>query len=416
MARILIGVTGGIAAYKALELVRLCTGAGHSVRVVQTEASTRFVGPASFEALTGAPVLTTEWESDPARGTFPGHPLPEHEPLNHLELVRNADVFAIVPATANTIAKLAGGAADNLLTSSALAATCPMLVAPAMNHHMWRHPATRTNVEQLRARGTKVIEPGEGRLASRGEWGEGRLAEPEEILGEIEALLGSGSGPWDGLEVLVTAGGTREPLDEVRFLGNRSSGRMGVALASAARDRGANVTLVASNLSVPVPAGITTVQAPTARTLSDTCQELFPDCDLLLMAAAVADFRPGERAGGKMERGTGGLDLHLEATEDIIGTLSSSRAARQVMVAFAAEHGEGGEERAAAKLERKGVDAIVLNDISRDDIGFESDENEVTILTATERIRVPKAGKDEIAQAILDTCDILVASTRRAGA
>lgn len=413
MARILIGVTGGIAAYKALELVRLCTGEGHSVRVIQTDSSTRFVGPASFEAITGAPVLTTEWESDPARGAFPGQPLPEHEPLNHLELVRNADVFAVVPATANTISKLANGAADNLLTSSALAATCPVLVAPAMNHHMWRHPATQSNVETLSARGVTVVDPDAGRLASRGEWGEGRLADPEVILEAIDGLVGRGSGPWDGLKVLVTAGGTREPIDEVRFLGNRSSGRMGVALAQAARSRGADVILVASNLAVPVPAGVAVVQAPTAAALEEVCREHFPSCDLLLMAAAVADFRPGETVQGKVERADAGLALSLEPTEDVLGALSASRTPGQTLIAFAAEHGEDGENRAAAKRKRKGADAIVLNDISREDIGFESSENEVVIISADRSVRLPKAPKDEIASEILDFCDGLMASSRR---
>ena len=416
MARILIGVTGGIAAYKALELVRLCTGAGHSVRVIQTESSTRFVGPASFEAISGAPVLTTEWESDPARGAFPGQPMPEHEPLNHLELVRNADLYAVVPATANTISKLAAGAADNLLTSCALAATCPIVVAPAMNHHMWRHAATRANVELLGSRGVTIVDPDEGRLASKGEWGEGRLADPAVILGAIEALLGGGSGPWDGLRVLITAGGTREPIDEVRFLGNRSSGRMGVALAQAARRRGADVTLIASNISVPVPAEVTVVPAPTAADLEAACQEEFPDCDLLLMAAAVADFRAGTKLDGKVERGADGMTLDLEATADIVGGLAGSRAPGQVLVAFAAEHGESGEERAAAKRERKGVDAIVVNDIARPDIGFESTENEVTIISADEPVRVPKASKEEVAEAILDFCDRLLSPARRASA
>ena len=416
MARILIGVTGGIAAYKALELVRLCTGAGHSVRVVQTESSTRFVGPASFEGVTGAPVLTTEWESDPARGAFPGQPLPEHEPLNHLELVRNADLFAVVPATANTISKLAAGAADNLLTSCALAATCPVVVAPAMNHHMWRHPATRANVELLTSRGVTVVEPDEGRLASRGEWGEGRLASPAVILETIEAVLGGGSGPWDGLRVLVTAGGTREPIDEVRFLGNRSSGRMGVALAQAAKARGAQVTLIASNIAAPVPAGITVIPAPTAADLEAACQEHFPSCDLLLMAAAVADFRSGARFDGKVERGEDGFTLDLEPTPDIIGALAGSRAPGQVLVAFAAEHGEGAAERATAKRERKGVDAIVMNDVARADIGFESAENEVTIISAGKPVPVPKAPKNEVADAILDFCDEALLPARRASA
>ena len=225
MARILLGVSGGIAAYKAVELVRLATKAGHAVRVVQTPTSERFVGRASFAALTGAPVLGDEFERDPARGAFPGQAAPDHEPLSHLELVRNADILVIAPATANTIAKLSAGLADNLLTSAALAGTCPLLVAPAMNHHMWEHPATQANVATLRGRGAVVLEPGSGRLASKGEEGAGRRPEPAALLEAIEALTRpiawAGSG-LVGLRVLVTAGGTREPIDAVRFVGNRS--------------------------------------------------------------------------------------------------------------------------------------------------------------------------------------------------
>src|SRR4051795_8944621 len=231
MARILLGVSGGIAAYKALEVVRLATKAGHAVRVVQTPASQRFVGAASFAGLTGAPVLTDEFERDPARGAFPDQAPPDHDPLSHLELVRNADAFLIAPASANTIAKLAHGLADNLLTSAALAATCPVLVAPAMNNHMYEHPATKANLDLLRERGVTVLEPGTGALGSKGEWGVGRLAEPPDLLRAVEAALGSGGASSDahlvGLRVLVTAGAPREPIDSVRFVGNRSSGRMG---------------------------------------------------------------------------------------------------------------------------------------------------------------------------------------------
>src|SRR6476660_4275488 len=227
MASILLGVSGGIAAYKALELVRLATAAGHAVRVVQTPASQRFVGAASFSALTGAPVLTGEFERDPARGAFPDQSPPDHDPLSHLELVRNADAFLIAPASANTIAKLAAGLADNLLTAAALAATCPVLVAPAMNNHMWDNAATRANLETLRARGVTVLEPEVGALGSKGEWGVGRLREPPELLAAVEAVVPSGAPrSMDGLKVLVTAGGTREPIDSVRYIGNRSSGRM----------------------------------------------------------------------------------------------------------------------------------------------------------------------------------------------
>src|SRR4051812_44534743 len=224
MARILLGVSGGIAAYKALELTRLAMKAGHAVRVVQTEASTRFVGTASFAAITGAPALITEWEPDALRGAFPGDPAPEHAPLSHLALVERADLFVIAPASANTIAKLAHGQADNLLTAAALACRRPLIVAPAMNDAMYEHPATRANLATLRERGTIVLEPGTGALGSPGEWGVGRLPEPPELLAAVEAAVGRG-GDLDGLKVLVTAGGTREPIDAVRFVGNRSSGR-----------------------------------------------------------------------------------------------------------------------------------------------------------------------------------------------
>src|SRR3954465_10858244 len=266
MARVLLGVSGGIAAYKALELVRLATAAGHAVRVLQTPRSRAFVGEASFAALTGAPVLVDEFERDPARGAFPDQAPPEHDPLSHPELVANADVYLVAPASGNTIAKLATGLADNLVTTAALAATCPMVVAPAMNHHMWQSAATQANVETLRGRGVTVLEPGTGRLGSRGEWGSGRLPEPAELLAAIEAVAPA-HGPLEGVRVLVSAGGTREPLDAVRFVGKPSSGAMGLdpvasfgsrwwgcmgfALADAAAARGASVRVVAANVSLP---------------------------------------------------------------------------------------------------------------------------------------------------------------------
>src|ERR671936_211720 len=229
MARILLGVSGGIAAYKALYVVRPSTKAGHAVRVIQTPTSQRFVGAASFAALTGAPVLTGEFERDPARGAFPDQAAPEHDPASHLELVRNADAYLIAPASANTIAKVAHGLADNLLTSAALASPAPLVVAPAMNDRMYEHAATRQNLDTLTARGARIVGPGTGALASKGEFGIGRLAEPPEVLEAIEqAIGGAGFAPrsLDGLRVLVTAGGTREPIDAVRYVGNRSSGRM----------------------------------------------------------------------------------------------------------------------------------------------------------------------------------------------
>lgn len=406
MPRILLGVSGGIAAYKALEFIRLATAAEHSVRVVQTPTSRRFVGEASFAALSGAPVLIDEFEHDPARGAFPGQEIPAHQPLSHLELVANADVYLIAPASANTLAKLAAGLADNLLTSCALAATCPIVVAPAMNNRMYEHPSTQANVEVLRARGVRVLEPGVGRLASRGEHGVGRLPEPEQLLGACEEILAEG--PWSGLRVLVTAGGTREPLDSVRFLGNSSSGRMGLALAEVAHGRGAEVTLVAANVAIEPPAGVTVRRVSTAAELEQACEAEFPTCDVLLMAAAVADFRPATQVDGKIKKGgRDRLTIELEPTSDVLCGLSSRRKPGQTLIAFAAEHGPSALEHARVKLSAKQVDAVVFNDISRSDIGFESAVNEVTIITSGGDEQVSRARKESVAATILDAVDRL---------
>ncbi len=433
MARILLGVSGSVAAYKALELVRLATAAGHSVRVVQTPTSRRFVGEASFAALTGAPVLVSEFERDPARGAFPGEPAHAHEPLSHLELVRRADVLLIAPASANTLAKLAHGLAEDLLSSCALAAACPVVVAPAMNDRMYEHPATQANLRTLRERGVRVLEPGVGRLASKGEHGIGRMAEPPELLRACEAALAPGDstrgaaslpehngagearaqrGPLHGKRVLVTAGGTREPIDSVRFIGNSSSGRMGVALAHAAQARGAHVTLIAAHVAVPVSAGMERVDVSTAAELERACQEEFPGCDVLLMAAAVADFRPAAPRGDKLKKaGRAGVTLELVATNDVLAGLARTRRSDQTVVGFAAEHGEQAVELARAKLTEKRLDALVVNDISRKDIGFDVDANEVTILIAGEspgeERRVGRATKAQVAEAILDTVEQL---------
>jgi len=426
MSRILLGVSGGIAAYKALELVRLATAAGHAVRVVQTPTSRRFVGAASFEALTGAPVLVSEFERDPAHGAFPDQPQPQHAPLSHLELVTNADLFMIAPASANTIAKLAAGLADNLLTSCALAADCPLVLAPAMNNRMYEHPATQANLRTLRERGARIVEPGVGRLASKGERGIGRLAEPEQLLAACEQALaervsgdvstadaGSGNGAarsasLGGLKVLVTAGGTREPIDSVRFVGNSSSGRMGLALAQAAHERGAHVTLVAANVALQAPAGVSCREVGTAAELARACEREFADCDVLLMAAAVADYRPAVPADGKIKKSTRErLELVLEPTADILAGLSARRHDGQTLVGFAAEHGPDAIEHARAKLTGKHLDALVLNDISRSDIGFDVEHNEVTILSAAEERHVPRASKRQVAEAILDAVERL---------
>src|SRR6478752_6457049 len=308
MARILLGVSGGIAAYKSLELARLATLAGHGVRVLMTESAGRFVGAASFEGIVGAPVLTSEFERDPLRGAFPGDPLPEHDPIGHLELAANCDAYLVAPASANTVSKLAAGAADSMLTTSFLACAAPRLVAPAMNDRMLADAATQENLTILRNRGVIVIEPEEGLLASRGERGRGRLPDPARLLERVEAVLPAGSGPWDGLRVLVTAGGTREPVDPVRFLGNRSSGRMGIAIAAAAARRGAEVTLIAANVSLPEPAGVRRIDVETADGLDEAAREEFAVSHVLAMAAAPADYRPVEAAAAKLER-KGTLEL-----------------------------------------------------------------------------------------------------------
>jgi phosphopantothenoylcysteine decarboxylase / phosphopantothenate---cysteine ligase len=411
MGRVLLGVSGGVAAYKALEVVRLATKAGHAVRVIQTPTAQRFVGAASFAALSGAPVLTDEFERDPARGAFPDQPAPDHEPLSHLELVRNADAFLIAPASANTIAKLAHGLADNLLTSAALAATCPVLVAPAMNNHMYEHAATQANLVILRERGIAVIDPGTGALGSKHEWGVGRLAEPSDLLAAVEAVMPTGSRPWDGLRVLVTAGGTREPIDAVRYIGNRSSGRMGFALAEEAAALGAAVTVIAANVALPRSPRARYVDVGTAAELKTACEDELGAADVLLMAAAVADFRPPHAPDAKLKKDEREeLILALERTPDILSGLAAHRRPDQILVGFAAEHGDRALQYGRDKLARKRLDAVVVNDIARADIGFEGPDNEVTIVTATGERHVPRASKAEVARAILD----VVGDLRRA--
>jgi phosphopantothenoylcysteine decarboxylase/phosphopantothenate--cysteine ligase len=404
MARILLGVSGGISAYKAVELARLATRSGHAVRVLQTPASLQFVGRATLEGITGAPVLVDEFERDPARGAYPGEPAPAHDPIGHLELASRCDVYCIAPASANTIAKLAAGIADNMLTAAYLACPSPVVLAPAMNNRMYEHPATQANLETLRRHGVHVVEPGSGPLASRGEWGVGRLAEPADLLAAVELAAGTGAPrPLDGLRVLVTAGGTREPLDAVRFIGNRSSGRMGFALAAEAARRGAEVTLVAANAALAPPPGVSVVPVGTAAELRDATLARFGGCDVLLMAAAVADYRPAAPEDTKIPKEEHALLMvELVRTDDVLAAAASARGPRQSIVGFAAEHGPEGIDRARGKLERKEIDAIVVNDISREDIGFDADENEVTIVTAEVERHVGKASKAEIAAAVLD--------------
>jgi phosphopantothenoylcysteine decarboxylase/phosphopantothenate--cysteine ligase len=378
VARVLLGVTGGIAAYKSCELTRLLVRAGHEVTPILTPEAERFVTAHTFEAL--------------ARREMPRELFP------HLVA---ADLLVIAPLSANTLAKLAHGLADNLLTQTALAFEGVVLAAPAMNPRMWRHKATRENVETLVQRGVELIGPEEGDTAE-GEVGVGRMSEPEAIFERAASLLEKRE-QLRGVSVLVTAGGTREPLDAVRFLGNRSSGRMGSALAAEARRRGADVTLVASNLSVAAPVGVDVVVAPTA---ADVARETLGrrDADVVLMAAAVADYRPAEPEEGKRPKDGEHWTVELEPTTDVLRELGGHRdpGTRSVLVGFAADRGEQGLERAREKLAAKSVDLIVFNDVSRDDIGFDAPDNEVVVVSARGERRLEKAPKERVAAAILD--------------
>ena len=403
MAKILLGVSGGIAAYKAVEFVRLATAAGHPVRVLMTASARKFVGPDTFESILGAPVLTSEFERDPMRGTFPGDAPPEHDPIGHLAVAESADVYLIAPASANTIAKLASGQADSILTTAFLAFQGPRLVAPAMNERMYLSEATQANLARLREHGVEVIDPGEGRLASKGEAGVGRLPEPAELLERVEAALDQDRiKDLEGLRVLVTAGGTREGIDPVRYIGNRSSGRMGFAIAERARRRGAEVTVIAANVNLPAPAGVKRVDVESTVDLARACREQFPAHDLLLMAAAPADFTVSDTSSEKLSRTGGEFSLTLVPTEDILAGLSANRIEGQTVVGFAAQHGGDAIGRARQKLDRKGADMIVLNDVSDKSIGFDSTENAVTLVTADGEREVAKAPKTEVADRILD--------------
>jgi len=396
MSRILLGVTGGIAAYKAIDVLRGLQRGGHEVSVVMTRTSTHFVGAATFAALSGRPVGTNLFGDVGSPG------------YNHLDIVRDQDLFLVAPASANTIAHMAAGTAEGLLTSCYLAFGGPVLIAPAMNTRMYLHPATVDNLARLAARGVEIVPPGEGLLAD-GDVGIGRLASPAAIVEAVEARLARGSGPWAGRRVVVTAGGTREPLDAVRYIGNRSSGKMGEALARAALGRGADVTLVAANLEVPRSPGVRYVDAPTAADLHRVVLEEIATADLVIMAAAVADFRPTEPADGKIDKSqTDAITVALERTADILEDLVARRPPGQVIVGFAAEHGSDGLSRAREKRARKGVDLLVHNDVSRPGIGFGSDENEVTIIGPDGEEALPRLTKAACAERILDAAGRLL--------
>jgi phosphopantothenoylcysteine decarboxylase/phosphopantothenate--cysteine ligase len=378
VARVVQGVTGGIAAYKACELTRLLIQAGHEVTPVLTAEAESFVSAKTFEAL--------------ARREMPRELYP------HLV---EADLLVVAPLSANTLAKLAHGLADNVLTQAALAFSGPVLAAPAMNPRMWSNDVTQANAEALRARGVELVGPEEGETAE-GEVGVGRMSEPETIFERLDSLLARRE-ELRGRRVLVTAGGTREPLDAVRFLGNCSSGRMGTALAAEARRRGAEVTLVGSNLAVPVPVGVDVIDAPTAE---DVARETLArgDADVVVMAAAVADYRPAEPESEKRPKDGRPWTVTLEPTTDVLRELGEGRdpRTRSVLVGFAADRGERGLERAREKLANKRADLIVFNDVARDDVGFDALDNEVVLVGAEGERRIEKAPKERIAAAILD--------------
>ena len=387
MARILLGVTGGIAAYKACVLVRLLVRAGHDVHPLVTRGAERFVARETFFALARKPA------SD--------------DPYPHLE---RADLLVVAPLTAHTLARLAHGLADDVLTEAALAHDGPVLVAPAMNARMWAHPATQANVAILRERGVEIVGPDSGELAE-GEEGPGRMAEPDVVAARVAELLDENAraGALSGRRVVVSAGGTREPLDAVRFVGNRSSGRMGVALAEEARRRGADVTLLAANLAVPAPNGIEVVETPTAGDLEREALAR-ADADVVVMAAAVADYRHPAPSSAKRPKDGAPWTLELVPTNDILAALGASPRTGRVLVGFAADRGEAGLGRAREKRERKNADLLVFNDVGRDDIGFDVPENEVVLLSEAGEATVPKAPKTVVAAAVLDEVERLLSS------
>jgi phosphopantothenoylcysteine decarboxylase/phosphopantothenate--cysteine ligase len=384
MTRVILGVTGGIAAYKACELCRLLVKAGHEVTPVLTADAERFVTAHTFEALA---------RRESPRDLYP-----------HL---LDADLLVVAPLSANTLAKLAHGIADNVLTQTALAFPGRVLVAPAMNVRMWEHPATQSNAALLAERGVELIGPDEGELAE-GETGPGRMTEPEKIFARCQVLLGAG-GRLQGRRVLVSAGGTREPLDAVRFLGNRSSGRMGVAVAEEARRRGAAVTLLAANIAVRVPPGIDVVQTPTAGDMAREALARRSETDVVVMTAAVADYRPAEAQEGKRPKDTDDWTVRLESTQDILRELGAARSDGQILVGFAADSGDHGLVRAREKLETKRADLIVFNDVAREGIGFDAIDNEVVLISRAGERSVPRARKEAIAAVVLDAVEELMA-------
>jgi phosphopantothenoylcysteine decarboxylase/phosphopantothenate--cysteine ligase len=406
---IILGVTGGVAAYKAAELVRALQQEKIDVHVVMTRAAQEFVRPLTFSSLTGHKVITGMWNEKEENPETPPTGLDEQGGIEHISVAQAADAVVIAPATAHVIAKMAHGLADDFLSTMLLATTAPVIVAPAMNVNMWNHPATRANVVLLEARGITIVPPDSGYLAC-GMTGSGRLADIETIAQAVLAALPGArpAPPQDltGETILVTAGGTREAIDPVRFLGNRSSGKMGYAIAEAAKQRGAQVILVSAPTALTPPAGCGFVPVTSAEEMRLAVMEHLPNATVVIGAAAVADFRMPAAAREKLRR-EGSLHLHLEPTEDILREVAGARSGPSahrpgtLVIAFAAET-EADIPRARAKLLAKGADAIVLNDISRPGIGFDSDSNAATFITADAAIDIPEMPKRDVADRILD--------------
>lgn len=390
--RVTVGVSGGIAAYKAAELVRALERQALEVHVVMTEAATRFVQPLTFAALTGHKVITGLWdEGGTAEGSYDSS-------IEHIGEAQWADALVVAPATANILAKFAHGIADDFLTTMYLATQAPVLVAPAMNVNMWNHPATQANLETLRQRGVRVIEPGTGELAC-GMVGAGRMAEPDAIADYVLSALGRRH-DLAGEIVLVTAGGTREALDPVRFLGNRSSGKMGYALAEAAQSRGAKVILISGPSALYPPAHCELIRVTTADQMRAAVLERMGETTLVIKAAAVADYRPVNVSGQKLKR-TGPITVELAPTEDILAEVVRRRKPGQLIVGFAAET-ENRMENGRAKLLRKGADAIVVNDVLSEGVGFDAENNAATFLTTSTAIELEEMPKRKLADRILD--------------
>jgi len=391
--RVTVGVCGGIAAYKAAELVRALQRQALEVHVVMTAAATKFIQPLTFASLTGHKVITSLWDEwDTAEATA------EQNGIEHIGEAQWAEALVVAPATANILAKFAHGIADDFLTTMYLATRAPVLVAPAMNVNMWEHPATLANLEILKQRGVRVIEPGSGSLAC-GMVGAGRMAEPEAIADAVLNALGRRH-DLAGEIVLVTAGGTREALDPVRFIGNRSSGKMGYALADAAQSRGARVILISGPTMLHPPAHCEVIKVTTADQMRRAVMERLPEATLVIKAAAVADYRPVNVADQKLKR-TGPIMLELAPTEDILAEVVRCRKPGQLIVGFAAET-ENRMENGRAKLLRKGADAIVVNTVTGDGVGIEADSNSATFLTLTTAIELPEMPKRNLADRILD--------------